>query len=68
MLLLTLQYDESLVGGPPFAVDESEIERLYGERCRVELLECSVTGDISPRLRESGTRVTESAHLIVKEA
>jgi thiopurine S-methyltransferase len=68
LLLLTVQYDQAVVPGPPFAVHEAEIERLFGGRCRVTLLERMVTDDVSPRLRASGAGVSDSAHLIVKEA
>ena len=33
-LLITLEYDQSRMDGPPFAVTGEEIERLYGDRYR----------------------------------
>jgi thiopurine S-methyltransferase len=67
MLLLTVQYDQSVANGPPFAVHEEEIQRLYGTCCRIRCLERLPTEDTSPRLRAGGTLPTEAVHLIVKE-
>jgi thiopurine S-methyltransferase len=39
MLMMTLEYDESSRGGPPFSVGETEVRRLFGTRAEVELLE-----------------------------
>ena len=67
ILLLTVQYDQSSANGPPFAVHEHEIERLYSPRCSMRRLELVETDDASPRLRASVAKVSEAVHLIVKE-
>ncbi|EAU40980.1 thiopurine S-methyltransferase family protein [Fulvimarina pelagi HTCC2506] len=38
-LLLSFDYDQTLFDGPPFSVDEAEIERVHGARYRLHLLE-----------------------------
>jgi len=38
-LLLTLDYPQAEMDGPPFSVPESEIQTLYGDRWRIERLE-----------------------------
>ncbi|TCK29074.1 thiopurine S-methyltransferase [Ancylobacter aquaticus] len=38
-LLITFDYDQSLTVGPPFAVDEHEVRRLYGAPYHPSLLE-----------------------------
>ncbi|MBT7950289.1 MAG: thiopurine S-methyltransferase [Gammaproteobacteria bacterium] len=38
-LLIALEYPDSSVNGPPFAVFQKEVEALYGGWCTVELLE-----------------------------
>jgi thiopurine S-methyltransferase len=38
-LLVTFQYDQTLMGGPPFAVTPEEVHALYGAGAHVELLE-----------------------------
>lgn len=38
-LLLSFEYDQSLMSGPPFAVSSEEIQQHYAEHYQVELLE-----------------------------
>lgn len=38
-LLIAFDYDQSLLAGPPFAVPEAEVRRLYGPSYHVTLLE-----------------------------
>ena len=38
-LLITLDYDQSVAGGPPFAVTTSEVEALYGGAYPIQLIE-----------------------------
>ena len=37
-LLVTLEYDQSVLPGPPFAVDSAEVHRLYAATHEIELL------------------------------
>ena len=37
MLVVTFEYDQSLMQGPPFSVEEAELRALY-DNCEVELL------------------------------
>lgn len=37
-LLLTVEYDQSRMAGPPFSVPTDEIETLYGKACDIELI------------------------------
>jgi thiopurine S-methyltransferase len=39
MLLVTLEYPQERMEGPPFAVPPAEVERLYGSGGEVRLLE-----------------------------
>lgn len=39
-LLVTLDYDQDVLPGPPFAVPDAEVQALWGGRWRVEQLEC----------------------------
>jgi len=53
-LLITLEYDQGVMQGPPFAVYEDEVRALYGSDQSVELI---ATHDVladSPRFRERG--------------
>ena len=68
ILLLAVEYDQSLVSGPPHSVPESEVRSLYGERCTVELLKSDSTDVVPPHFAEQGmARVTETTYLITKQ-
>jgi len=54
ILLVTIEYDQSLMSGPPFSVSESEVERLYKPHFLVEIIhEADVLND-QPRFKEKG--------------
>lgn len=38
-LLISIEYDQSTLAGPPFAVATDELERLYGKACVLQQLE-----------------------------
>ena len=52
ILLITLEYDQSQMSGPPFSVPVIEIKNLFSEFGSVELLETS--NIIDDRLRDKG--------------
>jgi len=61
VLLVTFDYDQSKVNGPPFAVDEPEVRRHYAGG-RVTLLD---QGPLDgPKFREAGIRGTEQCFSI----
>ncbi len=66
-LLLTFEYDQDRVPGPPHAVHPDEVEALFGARCSVDLLESIITSNLPPRFAEHGVRqAVESVYLIEK--
>ena len=68
ILLLTIEYDQSVASGPPFAVHSSEVTALFGGRCAVELLERSPAEQMPPRFQAQGIRTAgESTYRIIKE-
>lgn len=68
ILLLTLEFDQDKVEGPPFSVTESEINELFSGRCRVTKLESAQIGDLPQKFAAAGLpEVTQSVHHIVKE-
>ncbi len=68
ILLLTLEYDQNLVAGPPHAVHPDEVHALYAERCRIERLETQTTDQVPPHFLAQGVKlVGESAYRIRKE-
>jgi thiopurine S-methyltransferase len=54
IVLLTIEYEQSQHPGPPFSVLEAEVEELYGDRCRIELLNRTPTGGLPPAFIEAG--------------
>jgi thiopurine S-methyltransferase len=58
ILLVTLDYDESATGGPPFAVSDEEVHERFGPSCSVQRLAHGETRDVSERLRDAGARET----------
>ena len=68
ILLLTIEYDQSVASGPPFAVHPNEVTALFGGRCAIELLERSPAEAMPPRFQAQGIRTAgESTYRIVKE-
>lgn len=53
-LLVTLEYDQAQMSGPPFSVGEDEVRRIYRETCEVEHLERVDVLDESPRFKAKG--------------
>lgn len=62
-LLITLDYDQDLMKGPPFSVHEPEVRALYEPEFEVQLLATPDILDESPRFRERGlTRLHEPVY------
>lgn len=53
-LLLTLDYPQAEMDGPPFSVPEAEIKTLYGDRWRMERLETRDVLAQEPKFAERG--------------
>lgn len=54
ILLITLEYDQSQMEGPPFAVPRNEVEELYQSHYQIEVLVQNDVLDERPRWREQG--------------
>ena len=54
MLLILLEYDQSIVSGPPFSVSVDEVKSYYGHRFHLNTLFCEDIIDQEPRWRERG--------------
>ena len=65
ILLITLEYNQNQMEGPPYNVPIEEIESLFAPLCSLKLLEtCEILDD---RFRSKGlTRLLEHVFLIVK--
>jgi thiopurine S-methyltransferase len=53
-LLITLDYDQSIAGGPPFAVSSDEVESLYASNYSIQLIEEADIIEQEPRFKEKG--------------
>lgn len=53
-LLITLDYDQACMGGPPFAVSNEEVQELYQDRSSLVLLEDSDVLAANERFRQQG--------------
>jgi thiopurine S-methyltransferase len=61
MLLITLEYDQAEMLGPPFSVPTDEVSRNYAGSFSIKLLEAADIVDERPRWRKVGlTALTES--------
>ncbi len=68
MLLLTIEYEQHLASGPPFAVHPDEVAALFGARCAVELLERTPAEQMPPRFQAHGIHTAgEGTYRLVKE-
>ena len=56
-LLITLEYDQSRMQGPPFSVSPEEVERLFGGRYTIERLSEEDALADSPRFAKAGLSV-----------
>ncbi len=65
VLLITFDYDQAQMGGPPYAVPDQEVGQLFGDGFEIERLE---TRDaLSDRFRSNGvSRMSESAYLLTR--
>jgi thiopurine S-methyltransferase len=54
MLLISFEYDQQEMQGPPFSVPNDEILQNYGEDFSIELLETNSIIDERPRWRQVG--------------
>ena len=59
ILLISLEYEESLMSGPPFSVREAEIRRLFKSWCEVQTLE-----RIDATFQRPGVPMQEAIYLI----
>jgi thiopurine S-methyltransferase len=67
MLLLTFEYDQTRIPGPPHAVPEEEVMALYGARCEVALLTREPVRVVPPSFAAAGvTDAAEAVYRIVK--
>ncbi|HUS96440.1 MAG TPA: thiopurine S-methyltransferase, partial [Hyphomicrobiaceae bacterium] len=63
LFLITLDYDQSQMNGPPFSVPDQQVERLFRPAFEIAKREETEILDAEQRYRERGlTRLTSSVH------
>jgi thiopurine S-methyltransferase len=65
-LLITLEYKQEQVDGPPFSVGETEIRAHLSPDFMVELIEDVITTDLPPRFQEAQIDVHEKIYRLYK--
>lgn len=69
ILLLTLEYDQRRVSGPPHSVTEAEVKSLFSERGRIDSTCRGLTRVLPPKFLEAGLEEAEEVvYQIVKKA
>jgi thiopurine S-methyltransferase len=64
-LLITLDYPQEQMDGPPFAVSQREVEALFAPEFDVQSLQCLAILDEEPRFRKRGlSRLDERVFLL----
>ncbi|KHA72051.1 thiopurine S-methyltransferase [Pseudomonas chlororaphis] len=64
-LLITLDYDQAQIPGPPFAVGDDEVQRLLGDVWQVQVLEeQDVLGESGKFLQAGVTRLEERVYRV----
>jgi len=67
-LLITFEYEQSAMSGPPFAVTPEEVHALYGARANVELLERADVLAENERFKARGlTRLHENIFMLTRK-
>lgn len=67
ILLVTLDYPQSEMQGPPFAVSSAEVETLFGKHAEVRLLEQTDVLSQNPRFQQRGlSSLQESVFLLTR--
>jgi thiopurine S-methyltransferase len=67
VLLVTLTYDQKLIGGPPWSVSDDEVRALFASAFDVERLE-SRDAEPSPKMKEAGASIVETIWSLQKRA
>ncbi|MDH5259306.1 MAG: thiopurine S-methyltransferase [Gammaproteobacteria bacterium] len=68
ILLVSMEYPEGEMSGPPFSVSESDIDRLYSTNFTIELLETVDVISKNPNLKDRGlTAMDDKIYRLVRK-
>ena len=69
MLLVTMEYDQLAMDGPPFSVEAEEVQTLFGRDWRIRSLHRADILEAESRFREQGVSyLYEHVYLLVRQA
>ena len=64
-LLITLDYDQSQISGPPFSVDDAQVQHMFGGAWQMQVLESQdVLSDSGKFVQAGATRLEERVYRI----
>lgn len=64
-LLVTLDYDQSQISGPPFSVDDDQVQHMFGGAWQIQVLESQdVLSDSGKFVQAGATRLEERVYRI----
>ena len=67
IFLITLEYDQDLVAGPPFSVLEDHVWELFDTGCSIERVDARPTDDLPPRFVSAGVvEAIEAVYFITR--
>jgi thiopurine S-methyltransferase len=65
VLLITLDYDQERMAGPPFATPRAQVQKLFADRYAIEETACRSALERNPRFKERGlTALDECAYTL----
>ncbi|MFY0615722.1 MAG: thiopurine S-methyltransferase [Hyphomicrobiaceae bacterium] len=64
-LLITLEYDQSILPGPPHSVSSAEVESLFANEWQITTLVCEQTITLSPKFKQHGLEFVDQAVYIL---
>ena len=68
MLLLTVEYNQQEMGGPPFSVTKDMVTDYYGSGFKIEQVTYQPVEDIPERFRERGlTAMADAAYILTRK-
>lgn len=67
IMLITLEYDQAKVDGPPHSIQETEVQSLFKRNFEIHVLKTETTSDIGPKFKNNGiNHVTQKVYMLTK--
>lgn len=68
ILLITLEYDQSKVNGPPHSLETAEVERLFSNDFDITIINKEKTKNIGPKFKNNGINfVTQKVYCLKRK-